>query len=62
MGEDLGSDVDGEELRGKPKRRLPLLHVNVGLQILQQNGKGGSFRARGRGEGVSPERQILSEF
>ena len=40
MGKETGSDVDGEELRGKPKRRLPLLHVNVGLQVLQQNGKG----------------------
>ena len=43
MGKESGSDVDGEELRGKPKRRLPLLHVSFGLQILQQNGKGEVF-------------------
>ena len=46
----------GEELRGKPAGRLPLLHEGIGLQLLQQSGRGEVFRA-GEGLGASPEKQ-----
>ena len=51
----------GEELRGKPAGRLPLLHVGLGLQLMQQSGRGEVSRA-GEGVGASPERQGLERL
>ena len=50
--------MDGEELRGK--RKLPLLHIDVGPQYYDHSGMEGA--QGGEGRGVGPEGQDLSQL